>query len=39
MKGINERFTDDEHADLVEVKGNRTWRIAILEEFGVDTDE
>lgn len=39
MKQINETVTDDEHAALTDVKGERTWREAILEEFGVDSDE
>jgi len=39
MKRINETLTDDEHAALAEVKGDRTWHDAILEEFGVDVDE
>lgn len=39
MKRVYETFTDDEHEQLLEIKGNRTWREAILEEFGVDEDE
>lgn len=39
MKQVNETFTDEEHAKLVAVKNGRSWREAILEEFGVDTDE
>lgn len=39
MKQINPTFTDSEHSDLKDVKGGRTWREAILEEFGVDGDE
>ena len=35
MKNINETFTDDEIDELREVKGDRTWREAILDEFGV----
>ena len=35
MKNINETFTDDEIDALREVKGDRTWREAILDEFGV----
>ena len=35
MKNINETFTDDELARLKEIKGDRTWREAILDEFGV----
>jgi hypothetical protein len=35
VKRINETFTDSEHSALSEAKGERTWREAILEEFGV----
>ena len=35
MKNINETFTDDEIEAMREVKGDRTWREAILDEFGV----
>ena len=35
MKNINETFTDDEIDAMREVKGDRTWREAILDEFGV----
>ena len=35
MKTINETFTDDEMKRLKEIKGDRTWREAILDEFGV----
>lgn len=34
---LNETFTDDEHDALSDVKGDRTWRLAILEEFGVES--
>ena len=36
MKNINETFTDDEIEAMLEVKGDRTWREAILDEFGID---
>jgi hypothetical protein len=36
MKNINETFTDDEIEALRDVKGPRTWREAILEEFGIE---
>lgn len=36
VKRINEHFTDEEHAALFAVKGARTWREAILEEFDVE---
>lgn len=36
MKNINETFTDDEIEAMREIKGDRTWREAILQEFGVD---
>ena len=39
MKQINPTFTDGEHEQLQAVKDGRTWREAILEEFGVDSDE
>jgi len=36
VKAIRETFTDLEHEQLKSVKGDdRTWREAILEEFGV----
>lgn len=35
MKSINPTFEDEEHKQLTEVKGDRTWREAIKEEFGV----
>ena len=38
VKRINEHFTEAEHAALSEVKADRTWRTAILEEFGVTTE-
>ena len=38
MKRINEHFTDEEHAALLRVKGARTWRDAILEEFDVQSE-
>jgi len=36
MKRINETFTEDEFKELKDAKQGRTWRDAILEEFGVD---
>ena len=36
MKNINVTFTDDEIEAMRDVKGDRTWREAILQEFGVD---
>ena len=36
MITINEQFSDEEHAALSTVKGGRTWREAILEEFDVE---
>jgi hypothetical protein len=36
MKNINETFTDDELERLKAVKDDRTWREAILQEFGVE---
>jgi len=34
VKSINPTFTDEEHRELADQKGDRTWREAILEEFG-----
>lgn len=31
-------FTDEEFDQLKEIKGDRTWEQAILEEFGVNED-
>lgn len=39
MKQLNETFDDGDFEALKEVKGNRTWREAILEEFGVRVDD
>lgn len=39
MKQINPTLTDSEHQKLSDVKGERTWREAILEEFEVPADE
>lgn len=36
MKNLNEKFTDDEFEELQRVKGNRSWRKAILQEFQVE---
>jgi len=36
MKSIGEKFTDEQFKKLKEVKGDRNWHKAILEEFGVD---
>jgi hypothetical protein len=36
MKTLNETFNQDEFEKLVDVKGERSWREAILEEFGVE---
>jgi hypothetical protein len=35
MKHINTPFSQDEYEELKAVKGDRNWREAILEEFGV----
>lgn len=35
MKTINEKFTEEEYQDLKDVKGEKTWREAILKNFGV----
>jgi hypothetical protein len=36
MKNINVVFEDEEVEQLREVKADRTWREAILDEFGID---
>jgi len=36
VKQLNTTFEDSDFEDLAEVKGDRTWREAILQEFGVD---
>lgn len=38
MKQLNETFTDDEFATLADIKGDRTWHDAILEEFDASND-
>jgi len=35
MKTINEKFTEEEYQNMKDAKGNKTWREAILENFGV----
>lgn len=35
VKQINVTFTDGEHSALTDVKGDRSWHDAIIEEFGV----
>lgn len=35
MKNVYETFEDDEFEKLKQVKGDRTWHDALLEEFGV----
>jgi hypothetical protein len=39
MKEIRISVTDAEHNKLEQVKDGRTWREAVFEEFGVETDE
>lgn len=39
MRQLNETFTDEAFEQLQDVKGERTWHAAILEEFGVAGDE
>lgn len=38
MKRLHETFTVDEFEQLQEIKGERTWHDAILEEFGVNNE-
>lgn len=39
MKVLHVTVTDSEHTRLEDEKEDRTWREAILEEFGVEADE
>ena len=39
MRHINVALTDDQHESLSEVKGERSWQTALLEEFGVAENE
>lgn len=39
MKTLNQTFEDDEFKRLEAVKGSRSWRRAILEEFGVEQND
>jgi len=39
VKSLNETFTTEQFRELKEVKGNRSWRRAILDEFGVESTE
>jgi len=39
MRTLNQAFPDDEYQQLKEEKGDRTWREAILDEFGVSSDD
>jgi hypothetical protein len=39
VKQLNETFTAEEFQALREVKADRTWREAILQEFGVRDHE
>lgn len=39
MRTINVVVADDDFDELSQVKGDRSWREAIKQEFGVDTDE
>lgn len=38
-KTLNETFGQEEFQALTEIKGERTWHDAILEEFGVMDNE
>lgn len=35
IKTLNATFTEEQHEQLDEIKGDRTWSEAVLEEFGV----
>jgi len=39
MKQLNVTFEDDRFEELKRKKGMRSWREAIAQEFGVDSDE
>lgn len=39
MKQLNLVFDNEDFEDLKNVKGDRTWRGAILEEFGIKQGE
>jgi len=39
MKWLNEAFEESTMRELRKVKGSRTWKEAIIQEFGVDSDE
>jgi len=38
MRSINPTFTEDEFQALKEAKQDRTWREAVLNEFGVEVE-
>lgn len=38
MKQLRETFEDDEFSKLKDIKGDRSWHDAILDEFGVEGD-
>ncbi len=40
MKHLNIPLTDEQHKKLAEVKGDRDWNTALMEEFGIlDADD
>jgi len=39
MKRLYETFEDDDFEKLKEVKGDRNWHDAVLEEFGVKNQQ
>jgi hypothetical protein len=39
VRTVNATFDETEHQKLTEIKGDRTWPEAILEEFGVEVDD
>jgi hypothetical protein len=39
VKHLNIPVTDDEHNALADVKGNRNWHDALIEEFGIENNE
>jgi len=39
MRTLNVTFNDDDFEELQSIKGQRTWREAILQEFKVNLDD
>jgi hypothetical protein len=39
MKTVHVMFTEEEHQQLLDIKGDRNWRHAIISEFGFVSSE